>query len=245
MSLRSVLEQEFGDWELIIKDGGSLPELLEEIPDDPRIRVIAQPDEGIFDAMNQALDHVRGDWVCFLNAGDFLRHRDVLSSVRDHAQIGGHSDFLYCDVMNPSSRSGFVMYPDTLSRAYLFSHMICHQAWFVRSAFYQQTAKYETREVSGSDRRFLLRMILAEKAAYRHVPEVLIAYKGGGVSERPDVQSRAEEWVDEMLRELYTHKQYRILKSRLRVKMLLKRWLYDTGAWRVLRFWRSVTALRN
>jgi glycosyltransferase involved in cell wall biosynthesis len=238
-TLQSVLDQDCGDWELIIKDGGSSESTLAAIPQDPRIRIIRSRDNGVFDAMNQSLEHARGEWVCFLNAGDFFPHRKSLAMIVDYARRDEAIEFLYTDVAKPSSRSGYERYPDQLRRAYLFSHMICHQAWFVRSSYYQRAARYETKEVSGADRRFLLRMVLVDTVAHCHVPYVLVTYKGGGISQRPDLRVKAEQWIDEMLRELYSDHEYCVFMKRLRRMALVKRWLYDTGAWRLLRLSRS------
>jgi glycosyltransferase involved in cell wall biosynthesis len=237
-TLQSVLDQDCGNWELIIKDGGSSPGSLAAIPGDPRIRIIRSSDRGVFDAMNQALDHVRGDWVCFLNAGDAFRCRRALTTFLDHAKRDEGTEFLYCDVAKPYSRSGFEKYPDELSRAYLFTHMICHQAWFLRSSYYERTARYETTAVSGADRRFLLKMVLLDKVAYCHVPHVLVTYKGGGISQRPDVLSRAGQWIDEMLRELYSAGEYSRYKRNEKVRLFFKKCFYDTGVWKLLRVQR-------
>jgi glycosyltransferase involved in cell wall biosynthesis len=244
-TLQSVLGQDCGDWELIIKDGGSSQSSLEAIPLDPRIRIIRSPDQGVFDAMNQSLEHVRGDWVCFLNAGDSFSHRSALAVILEHARHDECAEFIYCDVAKPTSRSGFEKYPDQLGYGYLFSNMICHQAWFLKSAYYRRTARYETKEISGADRRFLLRMVLVYRVQYRHVPMVLITYKGGGISQRQVVHQRAAAWIDELVRELYTAEEYRKLHRRYRVRTVAKRWLYDTGVWRILRLFRSIRAHRD
>lgn len=57
-TLKSVLDQDYGNFEIIIKDGGSTDgsvEKLEELPADSRIRFFREPDKGIYDGMNQAL----------------------------------------------------------------------------------------------------------------------------------------------------------------------------------------------
>ncbi len=71
-SVRSILGQSFGDFELILVDDGSTddtPALLAGL-DDPRIRLIRQANDGLSAARNKALEQVRGDYVCFLDADD-------------------------------------------------------------------------------------------------------------------------------------------------------------------------------
>ncbi|SCD21348.1 GT_2_WfgS_like [Proteiniphilum saccharofermentans] len=71
----SIIEQRcVNDIELIIIDGNSTDgtqDILEKYGD--RITFWkSEPDKGIYDAMNKALDHVRGKWIYFIGADDRL-----------------------------------------------------------------------------------------------------------------------------------------------------------------------------
>lgn len=240
LTVKSVLQQECGDWELIIKDGGSSSDSLAGVPEDPRIKIVAKADRGIFDAMNQGLGFANGSYICFLNAGDWFYDRTALRRVAEVISRNPHSEFLYGDVAKPASRSGFERYPAGLSRRYLFSHMICHQAWFVRADYYERSGHYETREISGADRRFLLRMILVHGAHHCHVPAVLVVYKGGGVSQLPEVRRKADAWINELLEEIYSREELRSHRRSERKRLYLKKLFYDTGAWRCVRALRGL-----
>ena len=54
-TVQSVLNQKYGNYEIVVKDGGSTDGSLEQLPADSRIRVYTRPDCGIYDAMNQAM----------------------------------------------------------------------------------------------------------------------------------------------------------------------------------------------
>jgi glycosyltransferase involved in cell wall biosynthesis len=71
-SVRAVLAQGFGDFEFLIVDDGSRDDTASVLAglDDPRIRVIRQANDGLSGARNKALEQVRGDYVCFLDADD-------------------------------------------------------------------------------------------------------------------------------------------------------------------------------
>ena len=71
-SVRSVLNQSFEDFQYIIVDDGSAAEtreILDGLKDD-RLLVIRQANDGLSGARNKALEQVRGDYVCFLDADD-------------------------------------------------------------------------------------------------------------------------------------------------------------------------------
>lgn len=71
-SVRSLLAQTMGDFELLIVDDGSGPETLSVLAglSDPRIRVIRQANDGLSSARNRALEQAQGDYICFLDADD-------------------------------------------------------------------------------------------------------------------------------------------------------------------------------
>ena len=55
--------------EWIVVDGSYPPAAPITIPGIRNLRV-QQPPRGIFEAMNEGLDHANGTWIYFLNAGD-------------------------------------------------------------------------------------------------------------------------------------------------------------------------------
>jgi len=241
-TLESVVEQEFGNWELIVKDGGSREGALDGVPEDERIRVVTEEDSGIFDAMNQSLNHVRGRFICFLNAGDVFVDSKVLCTVAAASHAHEDTQFLYGDVAKPYSRSGFELYPSRLSRFYLFKHMVCHQAWFVGADYCRKVNGYETDFPSGSDYRFLLKMVLRDNIRCWHVPNVLVCYKGDGFSARDDVRREADLWIDEVKRELYGEFEYQWFALAWRTRDLMKQAVYDRflyKIWRNIQLWRT------
>lgn len=71
-SVMSVLNQTHADLELIIVDDGAAEETKAVLRtlDDPRIKIIAQSNDGLSSARNRGLRHCSGDYVCFLDADD-------------------------------------------------------------------------------------------------------------------------------------------------------------------------------
>lgn len=74
--VRSVLEQTFTDWELILVDDGSR-DRSGEICDnfagfDDRITVIHQPNGGVSAARNAGMDRASGEYIAFLDSDDFF-----------------------------------------------------------------------------------------------------------------------------------------------------------------------------
>jgi hypothetical protein len=94
-TIRSVLSQSGVDLDYVIVDGGST---------DGSVGIIrshaerlawwhSAPDDGIYPAMNLALEQVCGDWVLFMNAGDCFVSADALR--RMFAAVPADADVVY------------------------------------------------------------------------------------------------------------------------------------------------------
>lgn len=92
-AVRSVLEQTFGGFELILVDDGSPDDSVAVCRrfDDPRIRLVRQANRGLAGARNAGIRAARGAFVAFLDADDrwmpqkLERHLDHLSA---HPGVG-------------------------------------------------------------------------------------------------------------------------------------------------------------
>jgi glycosyltransferase involved in cell wall biosynthesis len=71
-AIQSVLAQKYDDVEHWIIDGGSKDKTLDIVRSYARLRVLSEPDRGVYDAFNKGLDRATGDAVIFLNSDDLL-----------------------------------------------------------------------------------------------------------------------------------------------------------------------------
>ncbi|SDW89224.1 glycosyltransferase family 2 protein [Flavobacterium degerlachei] len=72
-TLRSVLEQSFTDFEILIINDGSTDSSAEIIKkfNDPRIRYFSKENEGVSAARNFGIDKVQGEFIAFIDADDY------------------------------------------------------------------------------------------------------------------------------------------------------------------------------
>ena len=57
LTVSSALSQTCDDYEIIVKDGKSTDDTLNNIPEDGRIKLFSEPDRSLYDAMNQAISY--------------------------------------------------------------------------------------------------------------------------------------------------------------------------------------------
>jgi glycosyltransferase involved in cell wall biosynthesis len=191
--LKSVFEQEFDDWELLIADGASTDGTTDILhANEARIAWWAsEKDKGIYDAWNKALARARGEYVCFLGADDALADRGALSRLFD--AIGdAEYDVVTSIGRFADSRSGKMF---EFGSAFDYRRIgprtvVCHPGLLHRRTLFEQYGLFDIRYRIAADLDFLLRLPSDTRAL--HVETVSVIVEAGGVS-RADVLSRLKE----------------------------------------------------
>lgn len=193
-TVQSVLSQQYGNYEIVVKDGGSSDGSVKDLPADSRIKLITETDAGIYDAMNQALRHVNGQYVLFLNCGDELHDDQVLLRMareierRKAADLsrGGHcykekERIFYGNQYNRLQKSVVYSAPE-VNDFTCYRNVPCHQVCFYDARLFEERG-YDTKYRVRADYEHFLYCIY-ERRAQAVYTEVLVAdYEGGGFSE--------------------------------------------------------------
>ena len=88
-TIESVVRQPKELYEYIIIDGGSTDGSVEIIKKYEQYVTYwtSEKDNGIYDAMNKAIDLLKGNWVNFMNAGDKFYNDNVLSNIAKEIEL--------------------------------------------------------------------------------------------------------------------------------------------------------------
>lgn len=177
----SVLEQDHGDYEYLVQDGGSQDGSLDALPERARLGLVVEKDEGIYDAMNRAVARAQGSYLHFLNAGDRYPNAQTLSRVAAAIQAAkGSPDLLYGAAFDERSRK-LRSAAAVFGRKRLYLEGICHQAQWIRRDRFLQLGGFDLSYRFRADHELLLR--LAETGAQTiRLGETLALYDGRGFS---------------------------------------------------------------
>ena len=81
-TIKSVIDQNYSNLDYIVIDGGSNDGTLEILDKykDKFSYFKSSPDKGVYDAMNKGILQAKGDFVGFVNGGDFL-YKNTLNDI--------------------------------------------------------------------------------------------------------------------------------------------------------------------
>ena len=160
-TIESVLKQNFQDYEYIIKDGKSKDSTLaiihSVIKENDRFHIVSDTDQGIYDAMNQAVSLAKGEYVFFLNAGDCLIDNFVLKNVNEFTQKKP-ADVVYGNILQIGKNwKRQRKYGQICSKKWYFlsGDCICHQAIFARIELFTEKL-FDTRYLVCADKEWQL-----------------------------------------------------------------------------------------
>lgn len=180
----SIVSQTFTDFEWIVIDGGSTDGSVDVIRkyEDHIAYWVSEKDSGIYNAMNKGVKIAKGEYVQFLNSGDWLAESRVLDEIFTKNR---HDEILYGDVLyvNGKKVCEKKSYPKDITISWLLTDTICHQSIFIPKIL-QERFPYNENLRFSSDYEFLLKALL-KSAKFKHVDIFVCGFDINGISRNP------------------------------------------------------------
>ena len=201
-AIRSVQSQTYLDVEHIIIDGASQDGTLHVIDKfkNERTRVVSEPDNGIYDAINKGLRASSGEVIGLMHSDDLFAGIHVLEKVAKYFQ-NPEIDMVYGDLQYVARldisriirfwRAG-PFYPDELRRGW----MPPHPTLYVRRGVIEKLGVYDTSFRIAADYEAILRWFGHGSLRSFYVPEVFVKMRVGGESNRSAAQIIAKSRED-------------------------------------------------
>ena len=189
-TIDSVVCQTFRDFEWIVIDGGSTDgskELIEQYADHFAYWV-SEPDKGIYNAMNKGIKVAKGEYLQFLNSGDWLYKNTTLSNCFSHDSTADilYGDLFFCDGENMEK----CCYPKQLSIRYFYNLSLGHPSSFIKRILLQEEPYDESLKIV-SDWKFFLKQALRGKT-FVHIDETVSCFNTSGVSSQNEKLTEQE-----------------------------------------------------
>lgn len=162
---------------------------------------ISEPDKGIYDAMNKGLKMATGQYVWFLNAGDFIFSENFLekafSEYRHYPQSqDGWADVYYgqtqlVDAGWKPAGMRRLRAPERLTpKSFRMGMLVCHQSVLVRRTIAES---YEMRYKCSADYNWVLQA-LKKASVIENTHQIVSCYLKGGKSRQMMVLSWKERF---------------------------------------------------
>lgn len=190
-TMASVFDQTFTDYEYLVIDGGSKDGSIDEIKKHQNKLVywISEKDKGIYPAMNKGIQQAKGEYLLFLNSGDYLVNNEVITQLM--AASEGRDIVYGVMVVDDNGKLYNKDYPERLSFSYFLKDTLPHSCSLIKQRLFIEFGLFNESLRTTSDWAFFLNMICKYNATYKRVPVPFAVFNMDGISS----QKENWEWI--------------------------------------------------
>lgn len=181
-AIESVLSQNYPNFEHIVIDANSTDNTMDVIAQYPHVRLIREPDNGMYDALNKGVKAATGDYIGFLNTDDHYAPNifNIIAEQFNNAAIDavvGKAEIFHEDHMGNHIKIRQISpaTPENLFDQVIFRVPIFN-AWFFRRSIFVEKDGFDTNYRIAGDRELLLRYAIAG-FSYRRINNVVYYYQ--------------------------------------------------------------------
>ena len=220
-TIDSVFSQTYREFEYIIIDGGSKDGSKEiiEFHKDKLSYWVSEKDSGIYNAMNKGISKAEGEYLLFLNSGDFLIDEHSLS----HFFLTNCDEDIICGdiLINEKGKYWVKSAPDTLSFEYFTYDTLPHQSALIKRTLFDKVGLYNEELKFVADWKFYLDALCKFNATYKHISATVCEYNYDGISSIPENATALHKEREEIIEREYPlfyedYKKFKKAKAELR-----------------------------
>lgn len=207
----SVLSQTFDDYEYLIQDGASTDATVAKIDSvidryselKDQIKVVSALDDGLYNAMNKAVERALGDYIIFMNSGDVFEDSEVLKKVASEMLKTDSADIFYGNVIRIKP-AGEILEKykgkKPLLKLLLTGNIPSHQSTFVKTEVMKEMRFDESYKIT-ADFDFYVRAY-SQKKMIVYMPDIIVSKVDNieGVSSEADNLEKMRAEDDRSLR---------------------------------------------
>ncbi|MGM4872070.1 glycosyltransferase family 2 protein [Bradyrhizobium sp. 956_D2_N1_5] len=185
-TIESFLGQTHADKEMLVIDGASTDSTLRIVESfgSRDVRVISEPDKGVYDAMNKGLHLFTGDAIGFLNSDDTFHDSTVMAAI---AAALEQADIVYGDLnMVTDHRTKTIVRAWRGGRfgrySFQFGWVPPHPTFYMRREVGNKVGEYDLSYITTADYDYMLRALALNDFRVTYLPRVFADFKIGGIS---------------------------------------------------------------
>ena len=183
-TMQSIAAQTYNDFEYIVIDGASTDGSLDAIENfkEKITKIVIEKDSGIYDAMNKGIRMATGEYLLFLNSGDWLASKNTMELLASYT--GDNTDIIYGNISlyDPSDGSASDgNYPEKLTFKYFTHRSLPHQATLIKSSIFKEVGLYDTSYKIVSDWGFFCLAICKYQKSYKKIPLTVSNFSIDGI----------------------------------------------------------------
>ena len=224
-TISSVLSQDYNNIEYIIIDGKSCDGTLDKISkykEDRRLKVISEPDNGLYDALNKGVKIATGDYIEIIGADDALADSHVVSTVVDELEddIDIFSGMEY-GVDEKTCRQCFICDNHVARDKMKYKGgMIGHAAMFVKKELLEKYP-FDLSYRIAADYKFFLQCYYDNKVKFQFSDTLIAYFSRSGMSSDAETCEKENLRLYEELKLDFYNSKGKDCKSK--IKMYLKK----------------------
>lgn len=187
-TIKSVIGQTYPNIEYIIIDGVSSDNTLNIINEytNSIAKIISEPDQGMYDAINKGITLSSGKYIGVLNADDFYINNQVIEKVVRQL-ITQKSKSLYADLyyVDNKDTDKIIRYWKSGSfkrKKFKAGWMPPHPTFFIEKEAYMEHGIFRLDFTSAADYELMLRMLYKHNVSTTYLEEIIIKMRVGGMS---------------------------------------------------------------
>ncbi len=188
-TIKSVVEQTFTDFEYIIIDGASTDDSVNVIKEysDKVTYWVSEPDNGIYNAMNKGILKSKGEYLLFLNSGDWLYDKNV---IEDFIEVKFNQDIISGNLINWDN--GKILLKTTIDsdlleyENFFYDTTLPHQATFIKNELFDKYGLYNEKNKLVSDWELFFTCLVIHNCSYYHFDRNVSYYDLSGISSQKE-----------------------------------------------------------
>lgn len=233
-TVSSVLKQRKASYEYLIVDGASSDgsaDYLRRISDQVT-NIISETDDGVYEAMNKGITQASGEYLLFLNSGDWLDSNRTLQMFLKE-RLDAH--IVYGDLVIHRGDEEFVRsYPNEIDLLYLTRDTLPHPATFIRKEVFEMLGNYDESLRIVADWALFLKAALHPKITFGKIAQPISHFTMDGISSKPESAKVIKEEKEKVMEDVlpksvrtllsdhrHLKREYNAIRSNRLVKIVL------------------------